>query len=163
MIPYEQLAATSKVWVFQAEREFSEAEVQLLTTKLNAFTDNWLSHGSLVKGHFKILYSRFILFFADEQGEAMCGRAVDASVRFIKEMETIFGVPMLNRNLVAYLKDGKVFSCTLNDLAHLSEEGKITPDTIMFNNLVANKADFEKNWMIPLSSSWQQNYILQNQ
>jgi hypothetical protein len=163
MIPYEQLAPTSKTWVFLAEREFTQPEVKILTDSLTAFTDNWLSHGSLVKGHYKVLHNRFIVFFADEDGEAMCGRAVDASVRFIKDIEMKFGLALLNRNLVAYQKDGKVFSCTLNELSHLSEEGIINPDTIMFNNLVATKADFEKNWMIPLSSSWQQNYILQNQ
>ena len=162
MTSYEQLAATSKAWVFQAEREFTNQEEQLFSAKLNTFVDNWLSHGSLVKGHFKILHNRFIVFFADEQGEAMCGRAVDASVRFIKEMEIQLGIAMLNRSLVAYLYNEKVFSCTLNDLSSLLEEGKINQDTVMFNNLVANKQDFEKNWMIPLSISWHQNYILQN-
>jgi hypothetical protein len=162
MTLYEQLAPTSKVWVFQAEREFTIQEEQLLLARLNTFVDNWLSHGSLVKGYYKFLHNRFIVFFADEQGEAMCGRAVDASVRFIKEMEAQLGITMLNRNLVAYLENGKVFSCTLNGLSVLMENGKISQDTIMFNNLVATKEDFEKNWTIPLSTSWHQNYILQN-
>jgi hypothetical protein len=162
MTSYEQLAVTSKVWVFQAEREFTKQEEQLLSDKLNSFVDNWLSHGSLVKGHFKLLHNRFIVFFADEQGEAICGRAVDASVRFIKEMEAQLGIAMLNRSLVAYLDNGKVISCTLNDLSALLEEGKINQDTSMFNNLVASKEDFEKNWVTPLSASWHQNYILQN-
>lgn len=163
MVSYEQLAPGSKTWVFLPERELTEPEIKLLTDKLTAFTDNWQSHGSLVKGHFKILYNRFIVFFADEQGEAMCGRAVDASVRFIKEMEILFGIPMLNRNLVAYKKGDKVFSCNLNELSSLLEEGTISQDTLMFDNLVATKADFENRWMIPLSSSWHQNYILQKQ
>jgi len=162
MTSYEQLAVTSKVWVFQAEREFTKQEEQLLSDKLNSFVDNWLSHGSLVKGHFKLLHNRFIVFFADEQGEAMCGRAVDASVRFIKDMEAQLGIAMLNRSLVAYLDNGKVISCTLNDLSALLEEGKINQNTSMFNNLVASKEDFKKNWMISLSASWHQNYILQN-
>ncbi|MGP8214313.1 MAG: hypothetical protein ACLQQ4_01985 [Bacteroidia bacterium] len=163
MTAYEQLAPNSKVWVFQAEREFSAPGLNILNERLTAFVNNWLSHGSLLNAHFKVLHNRFILFFADAQGEAMCGRAVDSSVRFVKELEAELGISMLNRNLVAYMKDGKVFSCTLNELARLSEEGKIGPDTIMFNNLVATKADFEKNWMLPLSLSWHHNYILQNQ
>jgi hypothetical protein len=161
MTAYEDLAPSSKVWIFQSEREFTPEELQSLTDSLTAFVNNWLSHGALVKGHFKLLHKRFIVFFADEQGEAMCGRAVDSSVRFIKELETKLGTNMLNRSLVAYMKDGKVLSCNLNQLAQLSEEGKISPDTLMFNNLVATKSDFEKNWMIPLSASWHQNYILQ--
>lgn len=163
MTPYEQLAANSKVWVFQAEREFLEPELETLTQELTKFTDNWLSHGSLLKACFKVLYNRFIVFFVDEEGDNMCGRAIDASVRFVKDMETKYGIAMLNRSLVAYMDNEKVVSCTLDELSHLAEEGKITPDTIVFNNLAATKAEFEKNWMIPLSSSWQQAYILQKQ
>lgn len=163
MTDYGQLAENSKVWVFQAEREFSQPEAETLTQELTQFTDNWLSHGSLLKACFKLVYNRFIVFFVDEEGDNMCGRAIDASVRFIKELETKYGVAMLNRNLVAYMDNGKAVSCTLEQLSHLAEEGKITSDTIVFNNLIANKAEFEKNWMIPLSSSWQQAYILQKQ
>jgi hypothetical protein len=162
MTDYEQLAPESKVWIFQAESEFSGAELKSLTDSLTFFVDNWLSHGSLLKAHYKVLHNRFIVFFADEQGDRMCGRAVDASVRFIKEQETKLGIVMLNRNLVAYMHDGKIVSCTLDDLSHLSEEGKVSPDTIVFNNMVATKAEFEKNWMIPLGTSWQQRYILQH-
>lgn len=162
MVPYEQLAPTSKTWVFQAERELTDTEKELLTNKLIAFTNNWLSHGSLVKGHFKILHNRFVVFFADEQGEAMCGRAVDASVRFIKEMETLLGISMLDRKLLAYEKNGKVFSCTLSELSALLEDGTISNNTMVFDNLVSTKQDFENKWMIPLGSSWHQNYILQH-
>jgi hypothetical protein len=163
MTAYEQMAPTSKVWIFQAEREFTGEEQKTVTEALTAFTDNWLSHGSLLKSHSKLLHNRFLVFMADEEGDNMCGRAIDASVRFIKELEGKLGVTMLNRNLVAYMDNGKVMSCTLDQLSRLAEEGKITPDTIVFNNLVATKAEFEKNWTIPLSQSWQQTYILQNQ
>jgi hypothetical protein len=162
MTDYEQLAPESKVWVFQAEREFTPTELQTVTDSLSSFIDNWLSHGSLLKAHYKVLYNRFIVFFADEQGDRMCGRAVDASVRFIKEQEAKLGISMLNRSLVAYKDNNKIVSCTLDELSHLTEEGKISPETIVFNNMVATKADFEKNWMIPLASSWQQTYILQH-
>jgi hypothetical protein len=162
MTEYEQLAPESKVWVFMAEREFSASELQSVNDSLTAFVNNWLSHGSLLKAYYKILNSRFILFFADEEGDRMCGRAVDASVRFIKELESKLGIAMLNRSLVAYKQGDKIVSCTLGELGHLEETGKITPDTIMFNNLVATKAELEKNWMVPLSASWQQTYILQH-
>jgi|SRR6185312_9079781 len=162
MTAYEQMGPESRAWVFQANREFTPEEQKSVTDALTAFTDGWLSHGALVKGHYKLLYNRFVVFFADEEGDRMCGRAVDSSVRFIKDLETKLGITMLNRSLVAYMDNGKVVSCTLDEMSRLAEEGKITPDTIVFNNLVATKVEFEKNWMIPLSQSWQQTYILQN-
>ena len=140
MTDYGQLAENSKVWVFQAEREFSQPEAETLTQELTQFTDNWLSHGSLLKACFKLVYNRFIVFFVDEEGDNMCGRAIDASVRFIKELETKYGVAMLNRNLVAYMDNGKAVSCTLEQLSHLAEEGKITvgKETLAYLNRLSS-------------------------
>ena len=163
MTNYGDLAGESRAWIFQANKEFTETEKTAISAELIKFVDNWLSHGSLLKSHFKILYNRFIVFFVDEEGDRMCGRAVDASVRFVKELETKYSLVLLDRTAMAYLdKDGKVQGCKLDELNGLMEEGKVNPETKVFNNLVQNKAEFEKSWLVSLSTSWHQNYIMQN-
>jgi hypothetical protein len=163
MTNYEDLAGESRAWIFQANKEFTETEKTAISSELIHFVDNWLSHGSLLKAHFKILHNRFIVFFVDEEGDRMCGRAVDASVRFVKELEIKYNLILLDRSAMAYLdKDGKVQGCRLDELNKLVEEGKVNPGTQLFNNLIQNKTEFEKSWLVPLSSSWHQNYIMQN-
>jgi len=163
MTKYEDLAGESRVWIFQANTEWSETGQKALFTELTRFVDNWLSHGSLLKAHFKLIDRRFIVFFADEEGDRMCGRAVDASVRFVKELETKYNLVLLDRNLVAYIDhNGKIQECRLDELNMLLEQGKITPETMVFNNLVHTKNEFEKSRLVPLSESWQQRYIMQN-
>jgi hypothetical protein len=163
MTNYEELAGESKAWIFQANRELSEDEQKAISAELMGFVDNWLSHGSQLKACYKLLHNRFIVFFVDEEGDRMCGRAVDASVRFVKELETKYKLTFLDRNLMAYLdKNGKVEACKLDELNGLMEAGKVSPETKVFNNLVQNKTEFEKSWTLPLSTSWHQNYIMQN-
>jgi hypothetical protein len=36
----------------------------------------------------------------------------------------------------------------------LIRKGKLSNDTIIFNNLVSTIEELEKNWKIPASSSW---------
>jgi hypothetical protein len=163
MTDYEKLDANSRVWIFQSDRELSESELQSVNGELTIFVDKWLSHGTLLKAHFELLHKRFIVFFVDEEGDNMCGRAIDASVRFVKELEKEYDLSLLDRSRVAYLKNNNVESCTLDELTQRIEDGEVTQDTIMFNNLVPTKAEFEKSWMIPLSSSWHRAYVLQNQ
>jgi hypothetical protein len=163
MTEYNELASGSRVWIFQADREFSAHENGSISNELRQFVENWLSHGSLLKAHYKLLHNRFIVFFADEQGDNMCGRAIDSSVRFIKELEKDYGVSLLDRSRVAYIIDGKVEACTLDELGQMIEDGKITPDTQVFNNLVSTKEEFDKTWTVPLSKSWHRSYIMQNQ
>ncbi|NNM94686.1 MAG: ABC transporter ATPase [Bacteroidia bacterium] len=159
MSRYEELAGDAKLWVFIANRPLSDAEAAAIGAEMRGFTDSWLSHGSLLKAHSEIKNNLFLIFAADAQGDSMCGRAIDASVRFVKVLETKYGVSLLNRNLMAYTaKDGKVQSCLLSELHHLMETGEITPETLVFNNLVSNKNEFEKAWTAPLSESWQWRY-----
>jgi hypothetical protein len=162
MTNYDELAGESRAWVFQANKELSEEEQKSIAAELTDFVDKWLSHGSLLKAHFKLLHNRFIVFFVDEEGDRMCGRAVDNSVRFVKELEAKYKLVLLDRNMMAYIDgNGKVQGCKLADLSKLMEDGKINPETKVFNNLVQNKSEFDKNWIVPLSQSWHQNYITQ--
>jgi len=163
MTDYNILAPGSRVWIFQADREFTTDENQAISNELLQFIENWLSHGSLLKAHYKLLHNRFIVFFADEEGDNMCGRAIDASVRFVKELEKKYSVSLIDRSRVAYIKDGKVQACTLDELGQRIEDGEITPDTEVFNNLVSTKEEFDKSWTVPLSKSWHRSYIMQNQ
>lgn len=163
MTNYEELAGESRAWVFQANKELSETEQKAITDELTDFVDNWLSHGSLLKACFKLLNNRFIVFFVDEEGDRMCGRAIDASVRFVKALEAKHHLVLLDRSMMAYMdNDGKVQGCKLDELNTLMEQGKVTPETKVFNNLVQNKNEFEKNWLVTLAGSWHQNYIMQN-
>ena len=163
MTDYTTLAPDSRVWIFQSDREFSADETTSISNELLQFVDNWLSHGSLLKAHYKVLYNRFIIFFADQEGDNMCGRAIDASVRFIKELEKKYSVSLLDRSRVAYIKNDKVYACTLDELGQWIETGKITPETEVFNNLVSTKDEFDNQWTIPLVKSWHRSYIMQNQ
>jgi len=163
MTDYNTLAPGSRVWIFQADHELSPAENKVISDELLQFIENWLSHGSLLKSHYKLLHNRFIVFFADEEGDNMCGRAIDASVRFVKELEKKYSVSFLDRSRVAYIKDGKVEACTLDELGQRIEDGIITPDTEVFNNLVATKEEFDNSWTVPLSKSWHRSFIMQNQ
>jgi hypothetical protein len=163
MTDYTKLSPNSRVWIFQADRELSAVENKAISNELLQFVENWLSHGTLLKAYYKLLFNRFIVFFADEEGDNMCGRAIDASVRFIKELEKKYSVTLLDRSRVAYIKDGKAEACSLNDLGQQIEEGKITAETEVFNNLVSTKEEFETSWTVSLLNSWHRSYILQNQ
>jgi len=163
MTQYELLAPESRTWIFQSARELRASESEKITSELNAFVENWLSHGSLLKASYKLLHNRFIIFFADEEGDRMCGRAIDASVRFIRELEARYGLSLLERNRVAYIKNGKVLSCTLDELGQKIDDGEITSNTILFNNLVSTREEFEQSWMVPLSKSWHRSFAMQNQ
>jgi hypothetical protein len=40
------------------------------------------------------------------------------------------------------------------------KEQKITSETIVFNNMVNTKEDFENNWEIPAKQSWHKRFLV---
>ena len=48
---------------------------------------------------------------------------------------------------------------SLNDFKDLVKKGSVNANTIVFNNLVENKADFISNWETKVSNSWHNNLL----
>lgn len=159
MTNYEELSDSSKVWIYNSNRAFTSVEQQHINKKAIQFVEQWESHGNSVKGRIAIYQDRFIVIFADDQGDVMCGRAMDSSVRFIKELEGELGLTLMDRMLLAYCNDDEVLTVDMENFKKQSERGEITSDTIVFNNLVSTKRDFEKSWKVPVSQSWHQNIL----
>jgi hypothetical protein len=144
----------SKVWVYQSNREFTTSEVAEIQEKLNAFTAQWQAHGHQLKAKAEILHNYFIVITVDETASNVTGCSIDASVRVLKEIEAQYNLDLFNRFNMAYLMDNKVFSLNKEDFETLVSIKKITPDTIVFNNMVQTLEEFETKWQVPFAQSW---------
>jgi hypothetical protein len=144
----------SKVWVYQSNREFTTSEVAEIQEKLNAFTAQWQAHGHQLKAKAEIIHNFFIVITVDETASSVTGCSIDASVRVLKEIEAQYNLDLFNRFNMAYMMDDKVFSLNKEDFETLVSIKKITPDTIVFNNMVQTLEEFETKWQVPFAQSW---------
>jgi len=153
LIP-EDFNDSSRVWIYQCSRLFMISEALQIEDMLTDFTANWNSHGAKVKGYANLLFGQFIVLMADETAAGVSGCSTDSSVRLIKQVEETFGVNMFDRQCLAFLVKEKIQTLPLPQVKYALENGFITPDTIYFNNLVADKTSLLSNWMIPVKQSW---------
>lgn len=144
----------SKVWIYQSDREFTSQEVSAIQQQLNDFTAQWKAHGNQLQAKADVLYNYFIVFTVDEATAGTTGCSIDASVRIVKGIEREFSVDLFNRFNMAYKVDGKVVVVNKEDFETLISIKKITPDSIVFNNLVQTLADFETKWETSFKDSW---------
>ena len=144
----------SKVWIYQGDRPFTTDEKSAIQQQLNDFTSQWKAHGHQLQAKAEILYNYFIVFIVDEASAGTTGCSIDASVRIIKGIEQEFGIDLFNRFNIAYKVDDKVVVVNKEDFETLISIKKITPESIVFNNLVQNLADFENKWEVPFKDSW---------
>lgn len=160
MITYDELPANARVWIYQSNQAFTEEQTTAIRQKLQQFIDQWQSHGAPVKGWAGIKYNRFIIIIADENHEAPSGCSIDSSVAVVKEIEAEMSVDMFDRLNFAYkTAPNTVLSANRGNFANLYASKTINDNTIVFNNLVATKADLETKWEVPLVNSWHINMV----
>jgi hypothetical protein len=147
-------APESRVWIYQASRLFTLPEALRIEGVLEGFTENWQSHGAPVRGFATLFFGRFVVIMADETLTGVSGCSTDASVRVVKAIEAETGVPMFDRRMLAFVREGKVELLPMGQLPYAWANGFIGPDTLFFDNTVATKRDLEERWMVPVGSSW---------
>jgi hypothetical protein len=151
------LPSNSRVWVYQSVRKLTSDEVKDIEVKIKQFVSSWTSHKEGVAGHGSLLYDRFVVLMANEDETGVSGCSLDSSVHFIKSIEKESGTNFFDRWNIAYKKDAEVLSCSLTEFGELVQSGEVNDDTIVFNNLVQSKNEFETKWQIPYKESWLKN------
>ncbi|CAM1362854.1 ABC transporter ATPase [Tenacibaculum soleae] len=157
---YNNLPNNSRVWIYQADREFSIEEVEYICAKAILFIDNWTRHGDDLKGSFTIKYNQFLVLGVDEGFNNVSGCSIDSSVRFIQELEKELRIDLMNKMNVSF-KDGENINVVkLPDFQQLIKDKKITSKTTVFNNMVNTKEDFETNWEVTADKSWHKRFLV---
>ncbi|QIL40792.1 ABC transporter ATPase [Pedobacter sp. HDW13] len=144
----------SRVWIYQSDRKFSSIEENQILNKLAAFTNQWKAHGNELLAKAEIRYGFFIILTVDESQAGVTGCSIDSSVRLIKEIESEYHVDLFNRFNIAYRIDDEVKVQGKEDFETLVNIKQITPETIVFNNMVQTLADLESKWEVPFKNSW---------
>ncbi len=155
-VEFDKMPYTSRIWIYQSNREFSSEEINVITLNAKKFIENWTRHGDDLRGSFTMVYNRFVVIAVDENFANVSGCSIDASVRFIQQIQSELNVDLLNKLHIAFKTNDDVNSVSLNDFRSFIASDKITQDTIVFNNLVNTKADFESKWEVPAKESWHQ-------
>lgn len=156
---YKQYPDESMVWVYQSNRFLKEEEKQHIENKVKSFIAQWESHGSLVKGTYTLLHDAFVVIFADGEGQMLCGRAQSASVALMKELENELQIPFVDRMNLSYKVGEQIHFINFNDLKNLYNNGVIQDDSLVFDNTIITKKDFDNKWLCALENSWHKRYV----
>jgi len=158
-VDFDTLKDSSRVWVYQSNREFREEEVMIINEKLENFVQEWTRHGDNLKASFDIKYNHFIVLAVDESFNQVSGCSIDASTHVFKKFEEEFGLELLNKLNTAFKDGDHINVVSLADFQKYVKEQKIQPETLVFNNLIQNKAELRTSWEVPANRSWHNRYF----
>jgi hypothetical protein len=159
LVKFDTLPETSRVWIYQANRSFTEKELDEIKTKLNNFIDNWSTHGSNLQASYKLEYKRFIIIAINQDLNKASGCSIDDSVSFIQQLEKDYNVDLMDKMNVSYKQGEFIAYKSLIDFKKMAKQKAVSKNTIVFNNLVTNIAEFKENWEVPASESWHNRFL----
>lgn len=158
-VPFENLPATARIWVYPSNRKFTDEETEKIGTLCRSFLEQWTAHGQGLKASFSLPYNQFIVIALDEAQHAASGCSIDASVHFIQDLELQFAIVLLDKMNVTFKQGAYVSYKDLKAFRAMVKNKAVSSNTIVFNNLVATKEEYEQSWELPASESWHQRFF----
>lgn len=159
LVDFDTLPDESRVWIYQANRSFNDEELARLEEQLSQFIQNWTAHGSNLQSGYKIVYKRFIAIALNQNFNQASGCSIDASVHFIQQLEKQYDVDLMDKMNVSYKQGEFIAYKPLMDFKKMAKDKAVSKNTIVFNNLVTNIAEFKDSWEVPASESWHNRFL----
>jgi hypothetical protein len=158
LVPFENLPANSRVWIYTGSKTFNEKETETINALLRAFCEQWAAHGHPLQSSFRILENQFIVLAVNENFHNPSGCAIDSSVAVMRKIHEVTGIELLDRSRIPFTINQKI---ELVPLAHLQaqfQQGILQAETLTFNTLAVTKGQLE-NWKLPAERTWLAKYL----
>ena len=156
---FSSLPDDSRIWIYQSNRKLSDDEVTSISSKTQIFLEKWTAHGSDLEAGFEIKYNRFIILGLNQANASASGCSIDASVHFIQTIEKEFSVDLLDKMNVTYYNGAHIAHKSLADFRKMAKAKSVSPNTVVFNNLVNTKSEYLENWEVPAKESWHSRFL----
>ncbi|MCC5944883.1 MAG: hypothetical protein JJT94_08100 [Bernardetiaceae bacterium] len=159
-VTFDSMPKHARLWIYQADRSFTNSEQDIIRKQVAAFCESWAAHSQPLTASYALLHERFLILAVDEQANKASGCSIDSSVALIKQLEQALQVNLFDRTLVAYLdKEAKLQTLKLAALPQAIDKGVITTETLVFDNLIQLKMQLENEWKVPASQTWLKRYF----
>lgn len=154
------LKDSSKVWIYQGNRELDDDELIEAREYIFSFLEQWTAHSHQLLTYGNIFHRRFLCLFVDESIAGASGCSIDSSVHFIEQLGNKLNIDFFDRSKVCFLNEKEeVESVLLSNINVALQKGDFNRNSLFFNNLVKSKGEFLKKWTTPLEECWISRFV----
>ncbi len=157
-VSFNELSDKSRIWVYQSDVPFTKAQTETIALSMEKFLDQWAAHGKDLKSSYSIHHQQFLIVGVDEDDQAS-GCSIDSSVHFIRSLEDVLGIRLLERNKIPFVIGNDITLIDVKQITSMVEKGIIRRDTRIFNNAITTKAELETTWIQAAEDTWIRRYF----
>jgi hypothetical protein len=159
-VPFDSLPDDARVWVFGAATELDAPASERLLGAVDDFLAQWNAHGApLVCGR-DWREDRFLAVGVDQSTAGASGCSIDGLFRTLARLEPEIGATLLGGGRVYYRDaDGRVVATTRKAFNQLAREGRVGPDTPVFDTSLTSAGAWRQAFERPARASWHAELI----
>ena len=139
---FNSLHPNSRIWLYISSIPINNFNKENILLLFKEFNDEWKSHGEKISGSIKFIGNNIVIIGANYLGGDMCGRSVDAQVRFVRGIDQELGIDLLNRNNLAFTISDIIKIFSFSEIENLIKEEKINRSTSFYNKFCSRNSDF---------------------
>ncbi|MGW8122558.1 hypothetical protein ACV07N_07840 [Roseivirga echinicomitans] len=158
---FNKLSNNSRTWVYQADRRLTAADQKKCLDHLDVFLTQWAAHGNDLMASGVIKHDYFLIISTDESFNMASGCSIDTQVRFVQQLSSDLGIDFFQRTNIAFLIDNEVELVPLSQIKSEVESGRISSETLFFDNTIQTKGQLENNWCVEAGKTWLSRYFKQ--
>jgi len=149
-VDYKDLPDDAYAFIYPSSRKFYKQETEKLKSEIERFLDKNFTDYSFF---FKLIENRFIAIFVDSK-QSLPITLLDNLASFILKLEQQYNITLLDKINICFKQGEYIQYQDMKKFRTLLKNKSISKNTVIFNNLVQNKYDFEHHFKVPLSKSW---------
>lgn len=136
-------ADNSKIWVYFANRAFSDSEFQDIQKQFDDFSSQWKSHSAAMKNAMMLIENQIAIISVDESLHAVSGCGIDSSVKIVKDIEQKYNMSFFERNWVFFMENEVLNKMQLSEFkTYCKTNLDIEVINPYFNNLIDVRTHF---------------------
>jgi len=159
IVDFASLSEAAKIWIYPSSRRFYPNEVHEIQEKVKNFVSTWKQGGEKSKCSYQFLYRRFIIIAIDDEKCSITKQDINLKVAFILSLQNTYKVELLDRMNVCFKQGNYVQYKALESFKKLLKDKALSAKTIVFDNLISRKCDFENCWELTIEESWYSRFL----
>ena len=149
IVDYKEIPETSKIYIYPASRKLYPKEVPIVIEKVNLFLES-ISVNELF---FEMKYDRFLIIFVSDHTPLSTEQNEDL-VSLILSIERELDIGLMDKVNVCFKQGEFVQLKEIPDFKKLIKNRGVSKKTIVFDNLINTKSEYECCWEVPANISW---------
>lgn len=155
IVQIEDLPESARTWVFGSDRTLDASASDFLLREVDRFLSQWHAHGAPLTVGRDWKYGRFLTVAVDQSTAGASGCSIDGLFRSLKALEPRLGASLVTSGLIFYRgPKGAIESVDRERFTPLSAEGKVQPDTRVFDPTVTTLGEWRARFELDAAQSW---------